>query len=131
MWFRREASATACGKRSSETRFLYEEYRLRLEDVRDSIDQIEKYSSRGRQAFDDNELIRVWILHHLGIIGEACRGLSEAFRLSHPDEIWANAVGLRNVLVHQYFGIDNEAVWAVVERDLPVLKQRVLDAFKG
>jgi uncharacterized protein with HEPN domain len=76
---------------------------------------------RGRQAFDEDELVRVWVVHYLGIIGEACRGLSEAFRLSHPDEIWADAVGLRNVLVHRYFGIDNEAVWAVVERDLPVL----------
>jgi len=75
-------------------------------------------------------LIRVWILHHLGIIGEACRGLSNVFRHSHPDEIWANAISLRNVLVHRYFGIDNEAVWAVVERDLPVLKQKVLYALE-
>ena len=73
----------------------------------------------------------MWILHHLGIIGEACRGLSDAFRLAHSDEIWANAISLRNVLVHQYFGIDNEAVWAVVERDLPVLKQKVLYALEG
>ena len=105
--------------------------RLRLEDVRDSIEQIEKYSVRGRQAFNDEELIQVWIFHHLGIIGEACRGLSDAFRLTHPDEIWANAISLRNVLVHQYFGIDNEAVWAVVERDLPVLKQKVRSALEG
>jgi uncharacterized protein with HEPN domain len=86
---------------------------------------------RGRQAFDEDELVRVWVVHYLGIIGEACRGLSEAFRLSHPDEIWADAVGLRNVLVHRYFGIDNEAVWAVVERGLPVLKQKVQCAIDG
>jgi uncharacterized protein with HEPN domain len=73
--------------------------RLRLEDVRDSVEQIEKYSARGRQAFNNDELIQVWIHHHLGIIGEACRGLSEAFRLRHPDEIWSNAISLRNVLV--------------------------------
>jgi uncharacterized protein with HEPN domain len=104
--------------------------RLRLEDVRDSIEQIEKYSVRGRQAFNSDELIQVWILHHLGIIGEACRGLSDAFRLRHPDEIWSNAISLRNVLVHHYFGIDNEAVWAVVERDLPLLKQKIHHALE-
>jgi len=78
-----------------------------------------------RKAFDDDELVRVWILHHLEIIGEACRALSTSFIQSHPDEIWSEAIGFRNVLVHHYFGIDQEAVWAVVERDLPLLKQKV------
>lgn len=99
--------------------------RLRLEDVRDAIEQIEKYARPTRARFDENELIRVWVLHHLEIIGEACRGLSEEFRSSHPDDIWSDAIGFRNVLAHQYFGIDYEAVWAVVERDLPVLKLKV------
>jgi uncharacterized protein with HEPN domain len=45
--------------------------RLRLADTLEAIDQIEKYSQRGRIAFDDSELIRVWILHHLEIVGEA------------------------------------------------------------
>lgn len=58
------------------------------------------------------------------IIGEACRGLSEDFRRRHSDEIWSDAIGLRNVLAHQYFGIDHEAVWMVVARDLPALSRR-------
>jgi uncharacterized protein with HEPN domain len=70
-------------------------------------------------------LIQVWILHHFEIIGEACRGLSESFLAEHPDERWSDAVGFRNVLVHQYFGIDMEAVWEVVVRDLPELKRKV------
>ena len=101
--------------------------RLRLEDIQDAIGQIAKYTQRDRQAFDEDELVRVWVLHHLEIIGEACRGLSEGFRHSHPDEIWSDAISFRNVLVHQYFGIDYQAVWVVVERDLPVLKQKVRD----
>ena len=101
--------------------------RLRLADVLEAIGQIEKYSQRGRVAFDESELIRVWILHHLEIMGEACRGLSDDFRNKHPDELWSDVVSFRNVLAHQYFGIDLEAVWAVVERDLPELKSRVLE----
>jgi uncharacterized protein with HEPN domain len=101
--------------------------RLRLPDTLEAIGQIEKYSQRGRAAFDESELIKVWILHHLQIIGEACRGLSDDFRKTHPDELWSDVVGFRNVLVHQYFGIDLEAVWEVVVRDLPELKSKVLE----
>jgi len=102
--------------------------RLRLEDIQEAINQIERYSRRGRAAFDADELIRVWILHHLEIVGEACRGLSERFLRSNPDDVWSDAIGFRNVLVHHYFGIDHEAVWAVVERDLYVLKRKVQQA---
>jgi len=101
--------------------------RLRLADIRDAIEQVEKYTQQGRTAFDEDELVRVWVLHHLEIIGEACRGLSENFRQSHPEEIWSDAISFRNVLAHQYFGVDDEAVWAVVEHDLPALKQKVQD----
>jgi len=101
--------------------------RLRLADILEAIGQIEKYSQRGRDAFDENELIRVWILHHLQVIGEACRGLSDDFRNAHPDELWSDVVGFRNVLVRQYFGVDLEAVWEVVVRDLPELKNKVLE----
>jgi len=53
------------------------------------------------------------------------RALSQAFRATHADDIWAQAAGLRNVIVHHYFGVDREVVWGVVERDLPVLKRLV------
>jgi uncharacterized protein with HEPN domain len=47
------------------------------------------------------------------------------FRARHPDEVWTLAAGLRNVIVHEYFGVDLKVVWRVIERDLPTLKQRV------
>ena len=94
----------------------------RLQDVLEAIERIEKYAARGKAAFYQDELLQTWILHHLLIVGEACRALSREFRASHPDEVWSDASGLRNVIVHHYFGIDHEVVWAVVERDLPILK---------
>ena len=45
-------------------------------------------------------MLQVWAIHHLQIIGEACRGLSQQFRLRHPDEVWGKATGLRHLLVH-------------------------------
>jgi len=100
--------------------------RERLRDVLEAIERIEKYASRGRAAFLKDELVQTWILHHLIIIGEACRALSPAFRSINTDDIWIQAGDLRNVIVHHYFGVDPEVIWGVVERDLPNLKAKVV-----
>lgn len=94
----------------------------RLYDALDAIASIEKYAVRGREAFDQDELIRTWVLHHLRNLGEAVRGLSEAARALRPEVPWAKIVGMRHILVHQYFALDDDIVWTVVERELPVLK---------
>ena len=99
--------------------------RARLEDIRDAIAEVEKRAPRECEDLEQDEMLRVWVLHHLQIIGEACRGLSEDFRQRHPEDIWSSAIGFRNVLVHQYFGIDIEAVWQVIARDLPALRPLV------
>jgi uncharacterized protein with HEPN domain len=99
--------------------------RARLEDIRDAIADIEKRAPRRCEDLERDEMLRVWVLYHLQIIGEACRGLSEDFRRSHPEDIWSSAISFRNVLVHQYFGIDIEAVWQVIARDLPELRSLV------
>jgi uncharacterized protein with HEPN domain len=97
----------------------------RLRDILEALERIEKYSVRGRAALESDDLLQTWVVHHPMIVGEACRALSADFRTKHPSEVWILAAGLRNVIVHQYFGIDLEIVWKVIERDLPVLKQMV------
>jgi uncharacterized protein with HEPN domain len=61
----------------------------------------------------------------LQIIGEAARKLTEAFRLIHNDIPWPEIIAMRNILVHDYFRVDVDEVWATVERDLPDLKRKV------
>ncbi|MFQ5732736.1 MAG: DUF86 domain-containing protein [Planctomycetaceae bacterium] len=105
--------------------------RERLLDVQEDIERIEKYSARGRDAFEQDELIQTWIVHHLQIIGEATRALSEQTRDAHPNIPWKQINGMRNILVHHYFGIDVPVVWSVVENDLQPLKndvQQILDS---
>ena len=98
--------------------------RLRLADTLEAIGQIEKYSQRGRAAFDENELIRVWIFHHLQIIGEACRTtFGKRIRTRCGPTLWA--FGMSWCI--NTFGIDLDAVWEVVVRDLPELKSKVLE----
>ncbi len=108
--------------------------RERLIDIVEAIERIEKYAARGRPVFDEDELIQTWIVHHLQIIGEAVRALSPE-TVSKSDEIeWAKIVGMRNILVHNYFGIDADIVWAVIENELQDLKtrfQKILDESAG
>ncbi len=99
--------------------------RERLFDILEAIERIDKYASKGRPAFEDDELIQTWVLHHLQLIGEATRVLSTEVKQRHPEAPWAQIAGMRNILVHEYFGIDASAVWNVVEGDLPALKQQI------
>jgi len=97
----------------------------RLLDIKEAIENVQKYASRGRDAFRNDELIQTWILHHIQILGEAAARLSDEFQERHPDIPWFKIIGMRNILVHDYFGIDIEAVWSVVENDLPVLYDQI------
>lgn len=97
----------------------------RLRDIREAVERIEKYANRGRQAFDSDELIQTWVLHHLQIIGEAVRALSEEKKEEAAAIEWSKIIGMRNILVHNYFAIDKELVWAVIENDLPVVRTEI------
>jgi uncharacterized protein with HEPN domain len=99
--------------------------RERLLDIKEAMENVQKYASRGRDAFKNDELIQTWILHHIQILGEAAARLSDEFQERHPDIPWFKIIGMRNILVHDYFGIDIEAVWSVVENDLPVLYDQI------
>jgi uncharacterized protein with HEPN domain len=94
----------------------------RLLDILEAIERIEKYAVRGKAAFNADELIQNWMVHHIILIGEACRALPDDFQARYREVSWADIIAMRNILVHHYFGIDAEAVWSAVERDIPELK---------
>jgi uncharacterized protein with HEPN domain len=102
--------------------------RERLDDAIEAIDRCLSQAVRGRDVFEADELVQVWMVHHLEILGEACRSVSAPVRTAHSDVPWAAIVGMRNVLVHDYFGIDLAEVWATIERDLPVLRAQLAAA---
>lgn len=97
-----------------------------LGDLLESIRQIEKYTAGGRERFDADELVQTWVVHHLQIIGEAARKLSENFRARIPEVPWPQIIAMRNILVHDYFGINLDTVWDTVQTDLPVLRERLV-----
>ena len=99
--------------------------RVRLEDILEAIKRVERYAKRGRRAFQTDELLQTWVIHHIQIIGEAASKLSESLRKVHTEVPWPQIIKMRHVLVHDYFGIDLEEVWAAVEHDLPDLRRKV------
>ncbi len=99
--------------------------RERLLDVLEAIDRIHQHASPSREAFDASPLVQVWVVHHLEIIGEACRGLSASLRSRHPEVPWGAIIGMRNILIHDYFGLNLDEVWTAVERDVPRLREQV------
>ena len=70
------------------------------------------------------------MIHHLQMIGEAANGISMVTRERYPAIPWGKIIGLRNILVHHYFAINAQEIWAVVEQDIPPLRSavhRILD----
>lgn len=94
----------------------------RLADIADAIAKIEQYSVQGEAAFLEQELIQTWMLYQLQVIGEAARGVSAETIQQYPQFPWSEAIGLHNVLVHQYWEIELERVWSIVDRVIPILK---------
>lgn len=97
----------------------------RLSDIREAIIRITRYTDLGRLRFEQDELVQTWVIHNLEIIGEAARAIPQDFKTQHPEILWGRISGMRNILIHIYFGIDHDIVWEVVERDLPHLKASI------
>ena len=97
----------------------------RLQDILDSIQRIEERIGGGRQRFESDEMLQVWVVYHLQIIGEAARSVSQKSRVAHPEIPWTDVIAMRNLLVHEYFGVDLEEVWSTAVNDLPLLRPKV------
>jgi uncharacterized protein with HEPN domain len=67
----------------------------RLQDIHEAIIRIEKYTQGNREAFDQNELVQTWVIHHLEIIGEAARAIPQDYRNAHPEISWGQINGMR------------------------------------
>jgi uncharacterized protein with HEPN domain len=97
----------------------------RLEDILEAIAQIETERAKGKSAFDSSPLVQVWMVHHLMIIGEAVRAIDPAVRAKYPSVPWRQIAGMRDILIHDYFRINQEIVWETVEKHVPALKTEV------
>lgn len=97
----------------------------RLKDIDEAIAKIDKYKIRGYEFFLTDELLQTWILFHLQTVGEAARVMSEEIKTQYAEVEWQKIIGFRNLVVHEYFRIDLEIVWRIVENELPVLRDQI------
>lgn len=93
---------------------------LLLDDIRTAIDKIERYATGlDHDAFMADEKTVDAVVRNLEVIGEAVRQIPADFASTHPAVPWQRIAGLRNRIVHSYFGLDLEIVWQILQRDLP------------
>ena len=95
--------------------------RERLLDILEALEKIEQHRTSQKSDFDSDEMLQVWVVHYLQIIGEAASRITPSLRDRHPEIPWGKIIGTRQVLVHGYFDIDLDIVWATVHEDLPRL----------
>jgi uncharacterized protein with HEPN domain len=82
---------------------------------------VSKTQGISRETYDADENLRLALIHLVQTIGEAGRQVSREFRDSHSDIRWADIIGMRHKVVHDYLGVDDDIVWQVVTEDLPKL----------
>lgn len=96
---------------------------LYLLHILEAIEQIEEYlADCDLTSFLETRLIQDGVIRQTEIIGEATKNLSAETRLCAPDVPWKDIAGMRDKLIHQYFGVDLKSVWLTATEDLPVLK---------
>lgn len=99
--------------------------RVYLLHALEAIDAIQRYTVDGRDAFFADPKTQDAVIRNIEVIGQAVKGISEQTRALEPDVPWRQIAGMRDKLIHEYFGVDLALVWDVVERELPVLRPQL------
>ncbi|MCX6669327.1 MAG: DUF86 domain-containing protein [Methanothrix sp.] len=99
-----------------------------LDHISQSIDLIERYTQgQTKDDFLESVDLQDKVIRRLEIIGEAVKNLPEELKANHTEIPWRRAAGMRDYLIHQYFGVDLKLTWDVVERDVPELKKAIAE----
>ncbi len=105
--------------------------RLYLIHIRECIGRIQSYTQPGEQAFFADTMAQDAVLRNLHTLAESTQRLSEALKTKYPATDWKSIAAFRNVVVHDYLGMDIKQVWDIVEHDLPDLLREVESILKN
>lgn len=97
-----------------------------LHHILDSISKIEDFTEDiNEKEFKTNELVQSAVIRKIEIIGEATKQISNKTKDKYPNIPWKDIAGMRDKLIHGYFGVDIDAVWDTIQRDIPKLKKDI------
>ncbi|MEE9295487.1 MAG: DUF86 domain-containing protein [Phycisphaerae bacterium] len=99
--------------------------RVYLLHIRDCLGRICGYTAEGRAAFFADTRTQDAVIRNFEVIGEAVKNLSQDYKDTHPAVPWKRIAGMRDLLIHHYFGIKLETVWDVIEREVPQLQETI------
>lgn len=105
--------------------------RVYLAHVLECIGRIEEYCGNDRDRFFESSLVQDAVVRNLQTLAESTQRISEPLKYSNSSVDWRAIAGFRNVLTHDYLGIDLERIWGVIERRLPSLRVEVERMLKG
>ena len=100
---------------------MTKDVRVYLAHILESIDKIERFTADGRDRFLRDPMVHDAVVRNLEIIGEAARNTPDEVTHAHPEIPWEKMRGIRNLLAHEYFGVDVSIVWLTATADLPPL----------
>jgi len=101
-----------------------------IEHILEAIAKIEKYTEKlDEQEFRETDMVQDAVVRQIEVIGEATKQLSDDKREEHSEIPWKDIAGMRDNLIHNYFGVDLEQVWQTVKQDIPHLKNTLKEQY--
>lgn len=102
------------------------EWRFRIQDILSAAEKIERYISHMTFVkFKKNELVIDAVVRNFEIIGEASKNIPVSIQRSYPDIPWREMKGMRDVLTHEYFGVNVTILWHAAKKHLPLLREQL------